>query len=210
MSKRLIVLVSVLGVAILAVLMVVNMNHHDSTSDTGVDSAFVSEMVPHHEGAIRMAKLAEARAEHPEIVTLAEGIISSQNTEIDQMNRMRQRLSGEDGQHAGMGMSDSMMGMDMDMAALKNARPFDREFIDQMIPHHQGAIYMARMALSDGNDQEVKDLAEAIIVAQSAEIEQMNEWRMKWYGAASPAGGVPVEEPDDSGHDMDSMGSMDH
>lgn len=207
MSKGLIALVSVLGVTLIAaVVIVAGMDHDDSTSDTGIDTAFVSEMVPHHEGAIRMARLAQEKADHPEIVALADAIIASQSTEIDQMNRMRQRLPHGDQHQATMGMDDSMMGMDMDMGALENAKPFDREFIDEMIPHHQGAIRMARMELSDGNDQEVKDLADAIIAAQSAEIEQMNQWRSDWYGAPSPAGGVPAE---DSDQDMDSM-SMDH
>jgi uncharacterized protein (DUF305 family) len=61
-----------------------------------------------------------------------------------------------------------------------------------MIPHHQGAILMAQVVLERGSDGEIQELAEAIIAAQSREIEQMNEWRERWYGARSPAGGVPA------------------
>lgn len=211
MSKKLIALVVGVGVAVVAAIVIfAGMDHDDPASGSGTDAAFVSEMVPHHQGAIRMAKLAQEKAEHPEIVALADAIIASQSTEIDQMNRIDQRLSREGETGGDMGMSASMMGMDMDMDALAQAKPFDRDFIDEMIPHHQGAIRMARVALADGNDQEVKDLAEAIIVAQSAEIEKMNRWRTDWYGAPSPAGGVPAEETEDSGHGMDSMESMDH
>ena len=102
-----------------------------------------------------------------------------------------------------MGMSQSQMGMDMDLPMLRRVQPFDREFIDMMVPHHQAAIVMARMELAGGDDAEAKALATEIIEAQSREIEQMNEWRTDWYGSPSPAGGVP-----DPGEMMsDSMGS---
>ena len=218
-TQKIMAFVSVAIVAVLALVVVLSSMNHDSSSGTDIDGAFVTAMVPHHQKAIEMARLAQQKAEHPEIVNLANNIESSQSDEIVQMNKMRKRLSGSsnDGQDDGdmgmggstMGMSNSMMGMDMDMGALKSAKPFDKEFIDQMIPHHQGAIRMARMELSDGQDQETEDLAKNIIAAQSAEIIQMNAWRTKWYGAPSPAGGVPTDVPDmDPG--MDSMSGMDH
>jgi uncharacterized protein (DUF305 family) len=84
------------------------------------------------------------------------------------------------------------MGMSMKMGALKDAKPFDRAFIDEMIPHHQGAIRMARAELAKGSDPELKKVATAIVAAQKKEIAQMNSWREQWYGSPSPAGGVPA------------------
>ncbi len=83
--------------------------------------------------------------------------------------------------------------MDHDGAALEGADPFDRAFIDAMVPHHQGAIRMARAQLDKGSDGELDALDEDVIESQSREIEQMNEWRIEWYGKPSPAGGVPGE-----------------
>lgn len=167
------------------------------SDSAATDEAFVTWMVPHHESAIAMAELAQDQAEHKEIQELANEIVKSQSREIDQMLEIRQRL-GVSGDHAemhgddgGMGLSAEEMGMGMGMMAesIDGEVPFDRAFIDAMIPHHQGAIRMARAELARGSDPEVEALARSIIEAQTAEIALMNAWRLEWYGARSPAGG---------------------
>ncbi len=158
-----------------------------SSAATATDRAFVKDMTPHHKSAVQMAKVARERAEHGEIKTLAGNIITSQEAEIVEMAALGKEVGVKLGGSSSMEMSAG------DMKMLETGRSFDRMFIDMMIPHHQGAIKMARTELDKGENAKVRDLAERVIAAQSKEIEDMNEWRTDWYGKASPAGGVPEE-----------------
>ena len=56
----------------------------------------------------------------------------------------------------------------------------DRHFIEQMIPHHQGAIDMAKLAQKNAFHQEIKDMADDIISAQTNEINMMKNWQSSW------------------------------
>jgi uncharacterized protein (DUF305 family) len=71
--------------------------------------------------------------------------------------------------------------MHKDMA-IKFSGNADIDFIRGMIPHHQGAIDMAKVVLKHGKDAETKKLAQEIIAAQEKEIAQMREWLKKRGG----------------------------
>jgi uncharacterized protein (DUF305 family) len=176
-----------------------------ATKVNAVDRAFVREMVPHHEMAVEMARMAEMQGQHAEIKTAAAAIVKDQSAEIRTLKSIARRLgvtplkmpSGNTMDQQMMrdamtlGLSMDAMGMSMDMKALDGAKPFDRKFIDMMITHHQGAIRMARAERAKGKDAHLRQIGAAIITAQSKEIRQMNAWRKRWYGATSPSGGVP-------------------
>ena len=66
------------------------------------------------------------------------------------------------------------------------AATIDKHFIEQMIPHHEGAIAMANLALQKAKRPEIKALATAIIAAQTTEIQSMNGWYKDWFGNAVP------------------------
>jgi uncharacterized protein (DUF305 family) len=66
-----------------------------------------------------------------------------------------------------------------EMMAIEYTGNADVDFIKSMIPHHKGAVEMAKIALEHGEDPEVKKLAEGVIAAQEAEIKWMEEWLAK-------------------------------
>lgn len=66
------------------------------------------------------------------------------------------------------------------------ASTIDKHFIEQMIPHHEGAITMANLALQKAKRTEIKTLATAIIAAQTTEIQSMNGWYQDWFGSSVP------------------------
>jgi uncharacterized protein (DUF305 family) len=64
--------------------------------------------------------------------------------------------------------------------------PFDRAFIDAMVPHHQQAIEMAKDAKAAGlSAPALVDLADAIMTTQQGEIDRMKKWREQWFGSAA-------------------------
>ena len=150
------------------------------------DLRFIDAMVPHHEGAVEMATVALENAEHEEVRRLAEDIISAQRAEIDTLLGLREREFGsvEPAMQMPEEEMDRMMGM-ADPWELANAEPFDKAFIDAMIPHHESAIAMANAALEGSDDPEIRGISRAIMEAQEKEIARMEAWRQDWYPAAA-------------------------
>ncbi|WP_433380905.1 DUF305 domain-containing protein [Streptosporangium sp. CA-115845] len=141
-----------------------------------VDVAFTQMMIPHHEQAVEMAKLAETRASDPEVKELAAKIEAAQGPEIATMTDWLSlwKAPAPEG-HGGHVMPGMMTEEDMvKLRAAKGAR-FDRMFAELMIAHHKGAITMAKTEQRDGADPKAKELARTIETAQQAEIEQMQE-----------------------------------
>ncbi len=159
---------------------------------TGMERHFLEQMIPHHEDAVAMAELALTRAEHPELRQLAETIGRDQTREIGQMRSWYRSWYGieapEGSDSSGLGGGPGMMGGGMmmndgaDLEVLQAAPVFDKEFIEQMIPHHQMGVMMAQMVLARSDRPEIQDLARSIITTQTAEIEQMQSWYQDWYG----------------------------
>jgi uncharacterized protein (DUF305 family) len=145
------------------------------------DRSFIDAMVPHHQGAIDMAEVALKNAEHERIKQLSRAIILTQEAEIEELKSIKEEEFGTSEVPMEMGSEEmEMMGM-TDPAELANKEPFDKAFIDAMIPHHQSAIEMAQVASEKSENPEIKELAENIVTAQQQEIAQMLQWREAWY-----------------------------
>lgn len=89
-------------------------------------------------------------------------------------------------------------------AALKG-EDYDRLFLSNMIAHHQGAVDMAELALTSAKHQEIKDLATAIISAQTSEITDMTSWQSQWGYPASSGEMAMDHSAMDTKDDMDGM-----
>lgn len=161
-----------------------------SSSQSGpfndADVTFAQQMIPHHEQAIEMAKVAETRAGSDEVKSLAADIEAAQGPEIETLEGWLESW-GEDvpsGEmdHGDMnhGSSDEggMAGMmdEEDMKSLEDASgaEFDRMFLQMMIEHHEGAVAMAETEVQDGENADAIAMAQKVISDQQAEIDQMN------------------------------------
>ena len=142
------------------------------------DIAFAKGMIPHHIGAVEMAKVQLEFGKDETMRKLAQAIIDGQQSEIDLMNAW---LAGKDtttqnpqaphakAYAAGKAQHEAMM------AAINEPNP-DVAFAKAMIPHHQGAVEMAKVQLQFGKDEKMKKLAQDIIKAQEPEIKLMQDW----------------------------------
>ncbi len=80
----------------------------------------------------------------------------------------------------------STSGMDMSMAEMttslqgKTGDEFDKLFLEQMIPHHQGAVDMAKLAEAQAKHDEIKELSKNILTSQADEINDMKTWLETW------------------------------
>jgi len=154
-----------------------------------LDKHFIEQMIPHHDGAVAMAKLALEKSKRPEIKTLASAIIAGQTKEIEDMTGWYKNWFGKDVPKGNLGMmgggmmsgSGMHMGGQEDMASLQNATDFDKAFLEAMIPHHQLALMMVQMLKAGTNRPEMLSLANSIAESQSKEIEQMEGWYKSWY-----------------------------
>jgi uncharacterized protein (DUF305 family) len=143
------------------------------------DVAFATGMIPHHQQAIDMARLAATRAGSQQLKDLAGRIEKAQDPEIETMSNWLmdwgqpvppRDAGGGHGQHAGM-MTDE----EMKALTAASGKDFDRMFLEMMIRHHQGAIQMSTDQQRDGQHPDAKKLAQKIAADQAAEVKEMQD-----------------------------------
>ncbi|MEV5144723.1 DUF305 domain-containing protein [Streptomyces sp. NPDC052727] len=149
-----------------------------ATAHNAQDVAFAQGMIPHHQQALQMAKLADGRASSAQVKDLASRIEKAQDPEIRTMTGWLTSW-GEQVPMAGMDHSahSAMSGMmsEADMTELKKAtgKDFDTKFLSMMVDHHEGAVQMAATEKEKGQYGPAKAMADAIVTAQNAEIKEM-------------------------------------
>ncbi|MCF2527798.1 DUF305 domain-containing protein [Yinghuangia soli] len=175
------------------------------------DVMFAQMMIPHHEQAVEMAKVVLAKTANADIKKLATAIEAAQAPEIAQMKGWlsawgKPTAMPSGGSMPGMdhGSADGMMS-DADMQKFKAAAgtELDRQFLEMMIVHHNGAIKMAEDELAKGTNPDARKLAEAIKSSQSAEVQEMQRLLA---GTGAKPGATPAPTATSSG----SMPGMGH
>lgn len=151
------------------------------------DVAFVQMMVPHHEQALVMSRLAPGRASSPQVKALARRIKGSQGPEvlvlaswlqahdIDVPRAGEDPMSYDHGEHGHTPMEGMLTEQQMTQLRASTGAEFDRMFLTRMIAHHQGAVQMAQTVAVDGTDLRVSEIAADVTVEQQAEINRMRD-----------------------------------
>ena len=162
-------------------------SNHSNTNGTAVENSssaagfndadvmFAQMMIPHHEQAIEMSDMAldPSTQASKTVSDLATQIKAAQDPEIKEMKDLLaawgQPLTAEMDHGSDM---DGMLSMD-DMQKLGSLKgpDFDYFWAQSMIAHHEGAIDMAEVVLADGSNAEALALANAIVSAQTTEID---------------------------------------
>ena len=152
----------------------------ESPADDGrpyndADVAFATEMIQHHAMALTMVDLTVQRQVSPELAALAEQIRASQAAEIETMvdwlEEWGEPVPETVRDHANAHGADH--GEDLAELERLQGAEFEEEWLETMVDHHDDAVDMAEDQLDDGEAPETLRLAEQVIKAQRAEIEQM-------------------------------------
>jgi uncharacterized protein (DUF305 family) len=144
------------------------------------DQRFLNMMVHHDQKTLQMADLAIQKAKNPQIRALATEIKTEQTKEIAQLKALHKQLYSAElpaGTMNCMGMSMGMGGMGgmMSLESLENSPNFDQEFLRRMIDHQQMSVKMAKKAAENANEPQIRNLAQAIIKTQTAQLEKLQQ-----------------------------------
>lgn len=144
---------------------------------------YLAQMIPHHEEAIVSARVLLEGTERPEMRLFAESILETQSAEVTQMEEWLAAW------YPGRDASVEYEPMMRDLGGLSGDE-LDRAFLEDMIPHHMGAVMMSQQLLSQGLSEhtDLPPFAGKIRDAQIAEMSQMRDWLREWFGA-TPRGG---------------------
>lgn len=157
------------------------MHAHKPSSTKSVEIDFLSDMIPHHQGAIDSATLLLQKLKSGKTATLAQNIIKDQESEIAEFKELianksitTTKISSKE--YKGFAEKNAKaMAMMMHRMAFKESGNIERDFLAAMIAHHQGAVDASTIALEYTKDEKVLQIAQKIIEDQQNEISTMQK-----------------------------------
>lgn len=153
------------------------------------DEDFLAAMIPHHEGAVAMAKAVLTAGKDPKVQELANAVVQAQAREIAWMKRKLATMSKDApvSEQGKAGLQQANAAMHAAMGAVALTGDMDLDFVQSMIPHHEGAVAMAELVLQHSKDAELVQLARDIQSAQRREIAWMQSKSRELQAAHAPA-----------------------
>ena len=154
------------------------MNEMKMTGDFDLD--FANMMILHHQSAIDMSEVEIAKGTDAQIKTMAQNIITAQNSEIGQLQTIIKNYKIPDTKKTNQEMhnelGETMKGMMDNMSNMQMTGNTDKDFARMMIVHHESAVKMAGDELSHGKQYTVKKMAQKMVEDQSKEINDFMAW----------------------------------
>ncbi len=139
---------------------------------------FLTMMIDHHYGAVKMSELCDGRTVHAELQTMCEQIKTSQTQEIATMQSWLQSWYGITHQP----MLDRKMERQLQYLATLTGAAFEKAYMAMMIPHHSMAARMSIESLNQAYHPELLNMNAMTLASQGDEIAQMRIWLQQWYG----------------------------
>lgn len=156
--------------------MMVKMHDQAPTGNNNAD--YATMMIAHHIGAVEMSDLLLKKGKDPVLKSFAQKVIAAQNKEIEQMrNFSNTREISVDSDKFQQALNQSMAAM-MDKN-IKIHDDIDKDYAQQMIPHHKSAVDMAEVYLKFGKQPDLLALSKSIVTEQNKEIAELEMWLQK-------------------------------
>lgn len=151
---------------------------HQQKPTGNIDSDYANMMSDHHEGAVEMSEILLQKSSNSDLKSFAQKVINAQNKEIDLLDRYDDLTtkSPESGKFQKEMMATMAPMMNSEIPVHHN---IDKDYVQQMIPHHQSAVDMAKVYLKYGKVKELIALSKTIIEEQQKEIDFLKDWLTK-------------------------------
>lgn len=156
-----------------------SMENTPKTGDPALD--YLYQMIPHHEAAIVMSENVLKNGINQKVRQMAQKIIKDQTKDISNINELIEKIKANpqiDQTKENAYLNEFMQIHHHMMTAMEDIKPtgsVDKDFLLEMLPHHQGAIDMSGSIMKYTDNAEVKKFAEDTIKKQTADMKEMRK-----------------------------------
>ncbi|MBF7041949.1 DUF305 domain-containing protein [Campylobacter volucris] len=147
-----------------------------------IERDYLTNMIPHHQGAIDSSKLLLQHTKSEEMKKIATNIINAQEKEIQEFKEILEKnlykktqLSEEEYKKFVQEEKELMQKMMLLMGAVKESKNINKDFLEGMIAHHQGAVDASKQILFYSKDETIREIAKKIILDQEKEIQEFTQ-----------------------------------